>query len=73
MRSRNSKSVGALHPIFFFAVMYVVVLVLSIFICSSIFESLNGTGVSGLESEKMVKAAEKETFPLNVSAAALVR
>jgi hypothetical protein len=41
MTSRNSTAVGALHPILFFAGVYVVVLLFSIFICSTIFYSCN--------------------------------
>jgi hypothetical protein len=44
---RKSTPVGALHPILFFAGVYVVVLMFSIFICSTIFYSCNSvkTGV----------------------------
>ena len=41
MRSRTSTAMGALHPILFFAGVYVVVLLFSIFICSTIFYSCN--------------------------------
>jgi len=39
MKAKNFTSVGALHPVLFFAVMYVVVLFFSIFICSALFYS----------------------------------
>lgn len=41
MRLKTSSSIGALHPILFFAGMYIVVLLFSIFICSTIFYSCN--------------------------------
>ena len=41
MRSKTSTAAGALHPILFFAGVYVVVLLFSIFICSAIFYSCN--------------------------------
>ncbi len=41
MKTKTLTSVGALHPLLFFMTVYVVALLLSIFICSSIFYSLN--------------------------------
>jgi len=41
MKTKTYHSVGALHPVLFFAVVYLVALVLSIFICSSLFYSCN--------------------------------
>ncbi len=41
MRHKTSTAMGALHPILFFAGVYVVVLLFSIFICSTIFYSCN--------------------------------
>jgi hypothetical protein len=43
MTRKTFTPVGALHPILFFAGVYAVVLVFSIFICSSIFYSCNTT------------------------------
>jgi len=43
MRYRTSTAISALHPILFFAGVYVVVLLFSIFICSTIFYSCNAT------------------------------
>lgn len=50
MKTKSVSTMGALHPILFFAFVYMVALVFSIFICSSIFYSLNGKSVS-LDSE----------------------
>lgn len=41
MKSRNLTAVGALHPILFFATVYIVALFLSVFICTAIFKSIN--------------------------------
>lgn len=38
---RNNTLAGSLHPILFFAGVYVVALFLSIFICSAIFYTIN--------------------------------
>ena len=45
MKTKTVTSMGALHPILFFAVMYVVVLFFSIFICSSLFYSCKSSPV----------------------------
>ena len=41
MKTRKVSSLGALHPVLFFAGVYAVVLLFSIFICSSLFYSCN--------------------------------
>ena len=47
---------GALHPVLFFAGVYAVALVFSIFICSSIFYSCNATKMDlGKKTEKQVQ------------------
>jgi len=46
---RKSTPVGALHPILFFAGVYVVVLMFSIFICSTIFYSCNSVKTAAVE------------------------
>ena len=61
MRSKNSTPVGALHPILFFAGVYVVVLLFSIFICSSLFYSCN---TSGNAMAKEVKSAPAQNNTL---------
>ncbi len=72
MKAKNFTSVGALHPILFFAVMYVVVLFLSIFICSSLFYSFNGD-TSSLPMEKTAQVKKHSSFPVQVSTAVVVR
>ena len=41
MKTKAFSPMGALHPILFFAGVYVVVLLFSIFICSALFYSCN--------------------------------
>lgn len=43
MKTRTLTPMGSLHPIIFFVVVYVVALLLSIFICSSLFYSFSGS------------------------------
>ncbi len=43
MKTRTFTPMGSLHPIIFFVVVYVVALMLSIFICSSLFYTFNGS------------------------------
>ena len=45
---------GAMHPILFFAGVYVVVLLFSIFICSTIFYSCNATKVAAVKKTERV-------------------
>jgi hypothetical protein len=54
MKTKNLNSMGAIHPILFLAAMYVVTLVVSIFICSSLFYSCNAHSSSPEANEKPV-------------------
>jgi hypothetical protein len=71
MKAKRINSVGALHPILFFAVMYVVVLFLSIFICSSLFYSLNSSTEDAVTNT--TETAKQSAFPVQVSTAAVIR
>lgn len=64
MRSRTATVAGALHPILFFAGVYVVVLLFSIFICSTIFYSCNATKTS------VVKKSEPKASPVTSNSTA---
>jgi len=64
MKSKSTL-VGALHPILFFAGVYVVVLMFSIFICSTIFYSCNT--VKANLSEKKEKIATPSTNNTSVA------
>jgi hypothetical protein len=43
MKTKTFTPMGALHPVLFFAGVYVVALIFSIFICSSLFYSCNSS------------------------------
>jgi len=59
MKRKSTSTVGALHPVLFFAGVYIVALFFSIFICSSIFYSCNSTSTS-LSSTKTEKSINPE-------------
>ena len=65
MRLKSATAVGALHPILFFAGVYVVVLLCSIFICSTIFYSCNATKTA------IVKKSEQKASPVTNTTASL--
>jgi len=58
MKRTTITPVGALHPILFFAVVYVVTLFFSIFICSTIFYSCNTSANASVAKEKKTKSIE---------------
>ena len=74
MKTKNLPSVGALHPVLFFAVMYVVVLFFSIFICSSLFYSCSSSS-SSIAKKTTAPATNKTeaSYPVQVSTAVVVR
>jgi hypothetical protein len=61
MRFNRSTVMGAMHPILFFAGVYVVVLLFSIFICSTIFYSCNATKVTAAKKTERVSPATGNT------------
>jgi hypothetical protein len=71
MKTKTVTSIGALHPILFFAVMYVVVLFFSIFICSALFYSCKSTPAK--LAKKTSAPASKPTLPVGVSTAVVLR
>ncbi|HYM95355.1 MAG TPA: hypothetical protein VET23_14550 [Chitinophagaceae bacterium] len=58
MKTRTLSSAGALHPVLFFAGFYAIVLLFSIFICSSLFYSCN---TSKAETANKQDAAPQQT------------
>ncbi len=52
MRRKTVTPVGALHPILFFAGVYVVALFFSIFICSALFYSCNTSSAASASSKE---------------------
>lgn len=59
MKTKNFTSLGSLHPILFFAVVYVVALFFSIFICSSLFYSCNTSQAKISSQQQPTPANEK--------------
>lgn len=51
MKTKSFTPMGSMHPILFFVFVYVVALLLSVFICSSLFYSCNASPSSGLTKE----------------------
>jgi len=71
MKTKTVTSIGALHPILFFAVMYIVVLFFSIFICSALFYSCKSSPAK--LAKKTSAPAPKPTLPVAVSTAVVLR
>jgi hypothetical protein len=69
MKTKTFTPMGALHPVLFFAGVYVVVLLFSIFICSALFYSCNTTSVKASNETLPV---EKELPPSSHAATAAV-
>ena len=63
MKNRSVSPIGALHPILFFAGVYIVVLFFSIFICSALFYSCNTSDAGNYTQEE-----QNVTQPVNNSA-----
>jgi len=57
MKAKTFTPLGSLHPILFFAGVYVVALLASVFICSSLFYSCN-TSSAGISQEKKASPAK---------------
>jgi len=51
MRSKTFTPMGSMHPILFFVFVYVVALLFSIFICSSLFYSCNSSTANALTEQ----------------------
>ena len=65
MRSRTSSTMGALHPVLFFAGVYIVVLLFSIFICSTIFYSCNANKTDIFKKQEQ-KVRRRQVIQLQV-------
>ena len=55
MKAKTFTPMGALHPALFFAGVYIVALLFSIFICSTIFYSCNSTPADIVKKEEKSK------------------
>ena len=61
MKTKSFTPMGSLHPILFFAALYIVALFFAIFICSSLFYSCNAKpaslgSIKAIPPEKQVEA-----------------
>lgn len=70
MKTKTFTPMGALHPVLFFAGVYVVVLLFSIFICSALFYSCNTTSANASSAYTEQLPAQK-TQPSNAVTAAV--
>ena len=52
MKTKSFTTMGAMHPVLFFAGVYIVALLFSIFICSSLFYSCNSSSMKVAKEEK---------------------
>lgn len=59
MKTRTFTPMGSMHPILFFVFVYVVALLFSIFICSSLFYSCNAKATSVLSEKEVPFPVEK--------------
>lgn len=69
MKTKTFTPMGALHPILFFAGVYVVALLFSIFICSSLFYSCNSASV---KAESGKSKPEQQPVALSKNETAVV-
>jgi hypothetical protein len=70
MKTRTITPMGALHPALFFAGVYIVALLVSIFICSTIFYSCNSTPAEIVKSEqKNIQTVASPATSSNTAAA----
>jgi hypothetical protein len=70
MKTKTFTPMGALHPILFFAGVYIVALFFSIFICSSLFYSCN-TRSTNVANEKKMPEQQPNNTQISTSAVAL--
>ncbi|HYC39263.1 MAG TPA: hypothetical protein VEB63_02155 [Chitinophagaceae bacterium] len=68
MKNSSLTPVGALHPILFFAGVYLVALIFSVFICSALFYSCNGTASEAIGEEASQPAIGLLPVPENTVA-----
>ena len=52
MRRNSTSSIGALHPILFFVVVYGISLFLALFVCRSVYYTIHGSDVAKQEAPK---------------------
>lgn len=67
MKTKTFTPVGSLHPILFFACVYVVALLFSVFICSSLFYSCNASPAKSINEQKVTPEAPMQTAATTVA------
>jgi uncharacterized SAM-binding protein YcdF (DUF218 family) len=67
MKTKTFTPMGALHPILFFAGVYVVALLFSIFICSSLFYSCNTTSSKVVKQQTIPAEPSQENGPVTAA------
>lgn len=65
MKSKTLTPLGSIHPILFMAAMYIVTLLFSIFICSSLFYSCNSSSVTPTVEKSIPAKDTKNAIALN--------
>lgn len=73
MKTKTLTPMGSLHPVIFFVVVYVVALMLSIFICSSLFYTFNGSSHSSGRLDPMEEMAPVSSTVVTASTVVLQR
>jgi len=71
MKSKTFTTMGALHPILFFAGVYIVALLFSIFICSSLFYSCNTSSTKLAKQQNT--PVERQTIPVSITTGVVMR
>jgi hypothetical protein len=71
MKTKTFTTMGALHPILFFVVVYVVALFFSIFICSSLFYSCKSNSTRLAKEQK--KPLQESVVSNTMTTAAVMR
>ena len=66
MRRNSTSAMGALHPVLFFLVIYGISLFLAIFVCRTVYYSIN----SDMASSKTIKA---DIYSANTNATAALK
>ena len=67
MRRNSTSSMGALHPVLFFMFIYGISLVLAIFVCRTVYFSINGD--SAPKTEEAIQAnMDRPAGSMNVTA-----
>ena len=61
MRRNSTSAMGALHPIMFFLVIYGISLFLAIFVCRTVYYSINEDGLAASKALQDVSAAVNTT------------